>query len=156
MRGGLRDLLGAEVGQGLRHHAHDIPDGRGGFRAHVVGVSNVVAAVVHDRGVVIDPVPVLCRGAGYVASRVTLNVRIPAGVEDGMRVRVPGEGEPSGGNGPSGDLYCFVSIRPHKLFHRDHKNLILQWFLTYSQAALGATINALLPPSSMIVRPNRP
>jgi molecular chaperone DnaJ len=82
-----------------------------------------------------------CRGAGYVASRVSLKVPIPAGVDDGMRVRVAGEGEPSAGGGPPGDLYCFVTIRPHKFFNRDGKNLILQLPMTYSQAALGATID---------------
>lgn len=81
-----------------------------------------------------------CRGAGYVASRVSLKVAIPAGVDDGMRVRVPGEGEPSADGGPPGDCYCFIAVRAHKLFHRDGKNLILQLPMSYSQAALGAKI----------------
>ena len=81
-----------------------------------------------------------CRGAGQVAAPVELDVAIPAGVDDGMRVRLTGEGEASSGEGPSGDCYCFVNIRKHKLFHRDSQNLILQLPISYTQAALGATI----------------
>ncbi len=82
-----------------------------------------------------------CRGAGVVASHVELEVAIPAGIDDGMRVRLNGEGEPSPDGGPSGDCYCFISIRSHALFHRDGSNLILQIPITYTQAALGAEID---------------
>jgi len=57
-----------------------------------------------------------------------------------MRVRLTGEGEASAGGGPSGDCYCFVNVRKHKLFHRDGQSLILQLPISYTQAALGATI----------------
>ena len=53
-----------------------------------------------------------------------------------MRVRLTGEGEPSDSGGPPGDCYCFIRILPHKLFHRDGHNLILQMPITYTQAAL--------------------
>jgi molecular chaperone DnaJ len=79
-----------------------------------------------------------CRGNGYLASKVKMDVVIPAGVDDGMRVRLPGEGEPSPDGGPSGDCYCFIAVRPHSIFQRDGKNLILQVPISYSQAALGA------------------
>ncbi|MBC8353947.1 MAG: molecular chaperone DnaJ [Planctomycetes bacterium] len=81
-----------------------------------------------------------CRGQGYTPARVTLDVAIPAGVDDGMRVRIPGEGEPSPDGGPAGDCYCFVSVRQHRLFERDGSHLILRLPMTYTQAALGATI----------------
>lgn len=81
-----------------------------------------------------------CRGAGQVAAPVELDVAIPAGVDDGMRVRLTGEGEGSASGGSNGDCYCFVNIRKHKLFHRDGQNLILQLPISYTQAALGATI----------------
>jgi molecular chaperone DnaJ len=81
-----------------------------------------------------------CGGSGYMAGKRKLEVQIPAGVDDGMRVRVQGEGEPSPEGGPPGDLYCFISVRRHKLFQRDGRNLILQLPISYSQAALGATI----------------
>ena len=81
-----------------------------------------------------------CSGRGYVKRAVEKSVPIPAGVDEGMRVRVSGEGEPSPEGGPNGDCYCFVRVRPHHLFHRDGNNLILQMPITYTQATLGATI----------------
>jgi molecular chaperone DnaJ len=90
--------------------------------------------------VISDPCPE-CRGHGYVKDRVKLTVSIPAGIDDGMRVRLVGEGEPSPDGGPPGDCYCFVTVRPHPLFRRDGSTLILQLPITYSQAALGATVD---------------
>lgn len=81
-----------------------------------------------------------CRGSGLLPERTKLKITIPAGIDDGMRVRYGGEGEPSPDGGPPGDCYCFVTVRKHKLFHRDGNNLILQMPITYSQAALGATL----------------
>lgn len=81
-----------------------------------------------------------CRGAGVSKKKVTLDVQIPFGVDDGMQVRLPGEGEPSPDGGPPGDAYCFVKVRPHHLFQRDGDHLILKLPITYTQAALGATI----------------
>jgi molecular chaperone DnaJ len=81
-----------------------------------------------------------CRGHGYVSSRIKLDVAIPAGVDDGMRVRLQGEGEPSPDGGPPGDCYCFISVRPHSIFKRDGENLVLQVPINFTQAALGATL----------------
>ncbi len=81
-----------------------------------------------------------CRGRGLVAKRVRLDVTIPAGVDDGMRVRLSGEGAPSHEGGPPGDCYCFISIRPHPLFKRDGSDLYVQLPVSYTQAALGANI----------------
>lgn len=82
-----------------------------------------------------------CGGAGYVAERVKKDVRIPAGVDTGIRVRVAGEGEPSPDGGPPGHLECVVAVREHPLFQREGQHLILRIPVTYSQAALGATID---------------
>ena len=106
--------------------------------------------------VITDPCET-CRGRGYVQERAKLDVVIPAGIDDGMRVRLAGYGEPSPDGGPPGDAYCFVTVRKHKLFQRDGTHLILQMPITYSQAALGATIEVptlqgpyelVLPPGS--------
>jgi molecular chaperone DnaJ len=59
-----------------------------------------------------------------------------------MQVRVPGEGEPSPNGGPAGDGYCFIHVRKHHLFQREGTHLILRLPITYSQAALGAVIEA--------------
>ena len=81
-----------------------------------------------------------CRGTGLQSEKAELTVEIPAGVDDGMRVRVQGEGEASPDGGPPGDCYCSISVREHDLFRRDGSNLILQLPISYSQAALGAEI----------------
>lgn len=81
-----------------------------------------------------------CRGEGYVLTQVEREVNIPAGVDDQTRLRITGEGDPSPGGGPSGDCYCFISVREHPLFHREGQNLICELPITYSQAALGATV----------------
>jgi len=81
-----------------------------------------------------------CGGNGFVSDRASLEVAIPAGIDDGMRLRVSGEGEPSPEGGPPGDCYCFIQVRPHKLFEREGSNLILRLPISYTQAALGATI----------------
>ncbi|NLX56077.1 MAG: molecular chaperone DnaJ [Planctomycetaceae bacterium] len=81
-----------------------------------------------------------CRGSGFVAGTVKREIRIPAGVDNGVRLRLTGEGEPSPDGGPPGDCYCFIHVREHALFHRDGSHLVLQLPIAYSQAALGATI----------------
>jgi molecular chaperone DnaJ len=81
-----------------------------------------------------------CRGTGLENKKAELTVSIPAGVDDGMRVRVQGEGEASPDGGPVGDCYVFVSVREHSLFKRDGNHLILQLPISYTQAALGAEI----------------
>ena len=81
-----------------------------------------------------------CRGEGFVEETVTKNVMIPAGVDDQMRVRVTGEGEPSPNGGPAGDCYCFIHVTEHPLFRREGGHLICRLPMTYSQAALGAMI----------------
>jgi molecular chaperone DnaJ len=82
-----------------------------------------------------------CRGRGYEAETVNLSAHIPAGVEDGNQVRLPGQGEPSPTGGPSGDCFCFVHVRKHKLFEREGPHLYLQIPISYTQAVLGATID---------------
>ncbi|MBP86996.1 MAG: molecular chaperone DnaJ [Planctomycetaceae bacterium] len=81
-----------------------------------------------------------CRGRGFVPSRVKLDVKIPAGIDDGMRYPLQGQGEPSPDGGPSGDCYLFIAVRPHRLFEREGRHLILRLPISYTQAALGAII----------------
>lgn len=81
-----------------------------------------------------------CRGSGHILKKVEAEVEIPAGVDDGMQVRITGQGEPSPSGGPSGDCYCVVSILQHSLFEREGQHLICRVPITYSQATLGATL----------------
>jgi len=82
-----------------------------------------------------------CRGQGFVPRDVALQVSIPPGVDDGMRIRLRNEGEPSPDGGPAGDCYVFVKVARHPLFSRDGNNLIIQMPISYTQAALGAELD---------------
>jgi len=81
-----------------------------------------------------------CGGAGYVPGEVTRDVKVPAGVDNDMRLRLQGEGEPSPDGGPPGDCYCFVRVREHPLFQREGPHLICRVPIGYAQAALGTKI----------------
>ncbi len=78
-----------------------------------------------------------CQGRGAVDGTQSVSVDIPAGVEDGTRLRLNGHGEFGGRGAPSGDLYVDISIRPHELFRREGDNLIYQLEVGLAQAALG-------------------
>ncbi|QPC43402.1 molecular chaperone DnaJ [Kaustia mangrovi] len=81
-----------------------------------------------------------CGGSGRVTRERTLSVNIPAGVEDGTRIRLAGEGEAGLRGGPSGDLYIFLSIRPHEFFQRDGADLFCSVPVSFTTAALGGEI----------------
>ena len=74
------------------------------------------------------------------ASTGNVKVKIPAGVSDGQKIKVRGKGEPSPNGGPAGDIILTVSVRKHPVFERDGQNLRLKLPVTFSEAALGATV----------------
>jgi molecular chaperone DnaJ len=82
----------------------------------------------------------ICQGAGTVQRERSLQVQIPAGVEDGTRIRVAGEGEAGGSGAPPGDLYVHVAIKPHPIFQRDAATVFCRVPLRMTQAALGADV----------------
>ena len=82
----------------------------------------------------------VCRGAGTVQRERTLQVAIPAGVEDGTRIRLAGEGEAGGHGTQPGDLYVHVAIRPHEFFQREQSNILMRVPLRMTQAALGGDV----------------
>jgi len=82
-----------------------------------------------------------CKGTGRVPRKRTVNIKLPAGVHEGQGVRVAGEGEPGRTGGPYGDLYCYVRIKPHEFLQRDGNDLIAVVPISFTQAALGATID---------------
>ena len=83
----------------------------------------------------------ICRGAGTVQRERSLNVAVPAGVDDGTRIRMTGEGEAGGPGAVPGDLYVHIAVRPHAIFQRDGNNIFCRVPLRMSQAALGADID---------------
>jgi molecular chaperone DnaJ len=82
----------------------------------------------------------VCQGAGTVQRERSLSVPIPAGVEDGTRIRLSGEGEAGGPGAQNGDLYVHVAIRPHEFFQREQANILMRVPLRMTQAALGDEI----------------
>lgn len=82
----------------------------------------------------------ICAGAGTVQRERSLSVSIPAGVEDGTRIRLAGEGESGGAGVPPGDLYVHVALRPHAIFQRDGANVFCVVPLRMGLAALGGEI----------------
>ena len=82
-----------------------------------------------------------CRGTGRVPKKRVVNIKIPKGVHEGQGIRVAGEGEPGRGGGPRGDLYCYVRVKPHEFLQRNGNDLIATVPISFTQAALGATID---------------
>jgi molecular chaperone DnaJ len=81
-----------------------------------------------------------CSGSGRIKKHKTLAVKIPAGVDEGDRIRLSGEGEAGVNGGPSGDLYVVIQIKPHSVFTRDHNDLHCEMPVSFSTAALGGEI----------------
>lgn len=81
-----------------------------------------------------------CGGTGKVKKRRKINVKIPAGVDDGQQLRVSGQGEPGINGGPAGDLYVVFHVKEHEFFERDGDDIYCEVPLTFSQAALGDEI----------------
>ncbi len=82
-----------------------------------------------------------CKGTGTVPKKRTISVKIPAGVHEGQGIRVAGEGEPGKNGGPRGDLFCYVRVKAHPFYMRDGNNLVVTVPISFTQAALGATID---------------
>ncbi|WP_424859478.1 molecular chaperone DnaJ [Tepidimonas sp. HKU77] len=95
----------------------------------------------HGSGKIIpEPCPT-CHGEGKIKRHKTLEIKIPAGIDDGMRIRSSGNGEPGRNGGPPGDLYIEIRIRKHELFERDGDDLHVQVPISITTAALGGEVD---------------
>jgi molecular chaperone DnaJ len=94
----------------------------------------------HGAGKIIKESCLECRGQGRIERARTIEVSIPAGVDNGMRLRVPSEGEQGSNGGVPGDLYVFIEVKEHPFFERRGADLYCSVPVTVSQAALGAEI----------------
>jgi molecular chaperone DnaJ len=81
-----------------------------------------------------------CDGAGKVRKTKTLQVKVPAGIDDGMRIRSSGNGEPGVNGGPSGDLYVEIHLKQHNIFQRDGDDLHCELTIPFTTAALGGEL----------------
>ncbi len=94
----------------------------------------------HGQGRVIEKPCTKCRGEGSIEKEKTLSINIPAGVDDGNRIRLSGEGETGRRGGIPGDLYIFLSVADHRIFQRDGQNLHCKVPIPMTTAALGGDI----------------
>lgn len=95
----------------------------------------------HGRGKVIDEPCTHCHGQGRVEEDKTLSVKVPAGVDNGDRIRLSGEGEAGPNGGPAGDLYVEISVKPHAIFERDGADLACEVPVSFATVTLGGEID---------------
>jgi molecular chaperone DnaJ len=103
-------------------------------------------------GSIVDHTCPECRGTGGVTKNRTINVRFPAGVADGQRIRLSGRGEPGERGGPAGDLYVQVKVRQDDIFGRNGDDLTLTVPITYAEAVLGTDLRVPTLDSSVTLR----
>jgi molecular chaperone DnaJ len=94
----------------------------------------------HGTGRVVKTPCTDCGGAGRVKKHKTLSIKIPAGVDEGDRIRLAAEGEPGANGGPPGDLYVVMHLKPHPVFERDKSDLHCRMPISFATAALGGEI----------------
>lgn len=92
------------------------------------------------RGTIIPEPCETCRGSGRVEEQKTLSVKVPAGVDNGDRIRLAGEGEHGEQGGPPGDLYVQIQVKPHPIFTREDSDLYCQVPISFTTAALGGDL----------------
>ncbi|MCE2726027.1 MAG: molecular chaperone DnaJ [Planctomycetaceae bacterium] len=132
---------GSGARKGTKPQACDYCGGQGQV-IQTAGVFRMQTTCPACRGagsVIRDKCPA-CGGDGVTAERVERRVTIPAGVDSDVRVRLAGEGEPGGNGGPPGDCYCVIEIEDHPFLAREGRDLHCEVPITFTQAALGATV----------------
>lgn len=103
-------------------------------------VNRRVCSACQGQGIIIKDKCGTCHGSGKVKKQRTINLNIPAGVDDGAQLRVTGEGEAGTRGGPPGDLYVVIRVKPHEFFEREGDDIYCEVPLTFAQAALGDEI----------------
>lgn len=103
-------------------------------------VETVPCQACQGRGQIIEKVCKTCSGRGQERKRVTKKVSVPAGVDNGMQIRLPGEGQPGQNGGPNGNIFIAVDVKPHEYFKRKGEDIILDLNINIAQAVLGAEI----------------
>jgi DnaJ-class molecular chaperone len=145
--GGFENLLGGAFGRGARRRRGEdvqagveisLEEAFSGARKSFALELDEPCATCHGSGNVGGKACETCHGTGWQRARREVDVRIPAGVRTGQKVRVSGEG--AGGAGGRGDLYLVVSVAPHPQFERKGDDLHLTLPITAPEAALGATL----------------
>jgi len=113
------------------------------------GVSRPCPAC-NGEGSVIEQPCNACRGQGKVRSHKPVTVNVPAGANDGGKLRFKGKGEPGVNGGPAGDLYVITRIKPHKYFSRDGSDVVIELPVSIAEAALGVSVNVPTPDGAKV------
>jgi len=92
----------------------------------------------HGKGKTIKDPCEECHGSGRVKKKQQVQLKIPAGIDSGMRLRMAGYGDAGENGGPPGDLYVYLNVEPHEVFQREGNDVILELPLSFSEAALGS------------------
>ncbi|MCO7175673.1 molecular chaperone DnaJ [Sporolactobacillus kofuensis] len=103
-------------------------------------VNRRVCQYCHGTGKIIKNPCSTCAGTGKMKVNKKIEVKIPAGIDDGQQIRLSGQGEPGVNGGPSGDLYIVFSVKPHKYYQRNGDDVLLEVPLNFAQVALGDEI----------------
>ncbi len=111
-------------------------------RQTMFGFSNVISEcpTCHGKGKVIKEACPVCRGTGSVRQNKTVEVDIPAGIDNEHVMRISGAGNAGANGGPSGDLQLYIRVKPHEIFRRDGYDINVTFPITFVQAALGSTL----------------
>lgn len=136
-----RACAGSGVETGFQKEVCRVCGGRGQtLRSQgLVGLASVCPECGGSGEVVAHPCPE-CRGGGRVQAKKKIHLRIPPGVNVGMKLRLNGEGEPSPNGGPSGDLYVRICVQEHEFFKREGNDVICRMPVSFVDAALGADL----------------
>ncbi|MFD5598946.1 DnaJ C-terminal domain-containing protein [Leucobacter sp. NPDC058333] len=163
---GFEDVFGGMFGGGGGRNTHFQSGGPQGYEDIFGGMFGGGAPRGPQRGRDIQATTTLDFETAVQGKTVTLQastgsvkVKIPAGVSDGQKIKVRGKGEQSPNGGPAGDIILTVSVRKHPVFERDGQNLRLKLPVTFSEAALGATVEVPTlggPPVKLKVQPGTP
>lgn len=154
------ECFGSGAASGSKPERCTVCEGRGEVRQTqrtLLGYTTVVTACpeCHGSGEMVKNPCARCHGRGQVQQEVNRTVKIPAGVEDGMRVRVPGGGNAGSQGGADGNLWLLVEVRPHQVFERAGTDIGCEVPITFAQAALGASlaVPGILEPQQLTIPP---
>lgn len=127
---------GAEKADGIRKCSHCNGTGQIFEQRGFFSMSMTCSHCGGEGQRIVDPCKE-CKGQGVVKEKQHVKVHIPAGVDNGMRLKMSGHGDAGAGGGPPGDLYIFIQVEPHPIFDRDGDDVILNLPISFSEAALG-------------------
>ena len=131
----VKKAAGAKFDETVELHIRTGCDGR-----HADQQVRGAVVLPHGTGKKVTRVCSHCHGKGYEHRRVKLDIKIPAGIQSGQQIRIPGKGERGTNGGPNGDLYIEIMVTPHPTFKREDNNIFIKVPISSIDATIGCTI----------------